>query len=317
MKNIDILMVARPDHSLQIYEALLKQDNLSFLFLTFKVFPNWMRHLIKSPKAYFVNNNVKISWCLTAINFLIYKLKSPFVKPSHERNLLSSRVSRLLKKDNYKVVYYWPHYCQSAVEQFAKEHPETICIADVHLPNPSYVCETMRPVYVKYGIDPQSTHIYGQSLNTLEALVNAPAIMAPSQYVVETYKNVLPEKKYYVVDYGISVYEKYLKKNVKVVKDFVYAGGTISLEKGCDLLCEYFHYHTTYNLHLYGNVPDSQKYVFEKYKNSGNIYFHGHIPKANLQERIVQYDAGIHLSRFDAYSLSVGEMIGSGLPCCP
>ena len=27
-----------------------------------------------------------------------------------------------------------------------------------------------------------------------------------------------------------------------------------------------------------------------------------------------QYDVGIHLSRFDAYSLAVGEMIGVGLP---
>ncbi len=33
-----------------------------------------------------------------------------------------------------------------------------------------------------------------------------------------------------------------------------------------------------------------------------------------MQEEISKYDVGIHFSRYDAYSLSVSEMTGAGLP---
>ena len=56
------------------------------------------------------------------------------------------------------------------------------------------------------------------------------------------------------------------------------------------------------------------KKVFKKYVNSNNIVLHGHMPREEMLSQMKDYDCGIHISRFDAYSLAVGEMIGCGLP---
>lgn len=49
MGKIDILLVARPDHSLNIYHALNKDTNLTFKYIVFKVFPKWVKknHSVK------------------------------------------------------------------------------------------------------------------------------------------------------------------------------------------------------------------------------------------------------------------------------
>ena len=315
MDNKDVLMVARPDHSLQIYEALSQQNELSYDFLTFKVLPRWLRFFKLSSKAYYVGDEVLVSWWWTFVNLCIFKFRFSFAKKWTEKNLMSRRVSKMLNDKKYKIVYYWPHYCHSAVEAFSANHPNVICMADVHLPNPKVAFESMLPIYKKYGIDPESTPWYKYANDSFDVLVNAPAIMAPSKYVVDTYKNILPPKDYYIVGYGITVSEDYHKQYKKAVKNFVFAGGSITLEKGCDLLCDYFKNHPEFNLHLYGVSPSDQLFIFDPYKKYPNIIFHGFTPKDELQKEIRKYDIGIHLSRFDAYSLSVGEMIGCGLPC--
>lgn len=38
-KKLDVLLVARPDHSMQIYKALCNQEKISFRYITFKVVP--------------------------------------------------------------------------------------------------------------------------------------------------------------------------------------------------------------------------------------------------------------------------------------
>lgn len=313
MKHFNVLMIARPDHSLQIYESLENQDAITYKFVTFKVFHRWMKWLVRSPKAYFVSNNVYILWWWTFVNMAIYKLGIKRIWT--ERNILHNFANRLFKTTSYDIVLYWPHYCHKAIEAISKMQNGTLFMADVHLPNPQVVFQDMKPVYETYGIDPTSTDIYQYMQDTLETIENAPAILAPSEYVVDTYRRYLPEKKYYVVGYGIQVAANYIKKRRDHINRFVFAGGSITLEKGCDLLCSYFAAHSDYELHLYGSVPKSQKFIFSPYESMENIVFHGSVPKKLLQQELSRYDVGIHLSRFDAYSLSVGEMLGTGLPC--
>lgn len=180
------------------------------------------------------------------------------------------------------------------------------------MPYPSIVFQEMIPVYEKYGIDPYRTELYILSKEHKDLLNGEDTILVPSKYVEDTYRRVYPNIKCYTLSYGITRSNYYTKKNGPV-KNFVYAG-RISLEKGSDLLFEYFANHPEVNLHIYGSIVNEQKHLFQKYINLKNIIFHGHVPKVELQKELSQYDAGIHLSRFDAYSLAVGEMIGVGLP---
>ena len=77
---------------------------------------------------------------------------------------------------------------------------------------------------------------------------------------------------------------------------------------------KWFSEHPNLHIHLYGVVVESEKNVFDTYRQYTNIHFHGSFPKAELQKEISQYDAGIHLSRFDAWSIAAGEIMGAGLP---
>lgn len=95
-KHINVLIIARPDHSLQIYESLENQKKITYKFITFKVFHKWMKFFIRSPKAYFVSNNVVISWWWTLVNLAIYKLGIKNIWT--ERNLLHKVVFKLFKR---------------------------------------------------------------------------------------------------------------------------------------------------------------------------------------------------------------------------
>jgi glycosyltransferase involved in cell wall biosynthesis len=120
-----------------------------------------------------------------------------------------------------------------------------------------------------------------------------------------------------VIPYGIPRWDDYKKKSRKIereqIKHFVYAG-QITYQKGCDLLMQYFVSNQDVELHLYGSVSQGQQQLFEKYKGVKNIHFHGTVPKQLMMKEMSQYDVGIHMSRFDAYSLSVAEMMAAGLP---
>lgn len=80
------------------------------------------------------------------------------------------------------------------------------------------------------------------------------------------------------------------------------------------MLLNYFQTHTEYELTIIGSILESEANFFNKYKNIPNITFMGLVPNTEVPNIAAKCDIGIHLSRFDAYSLAVGEVIGSGLP---
>ena len=315
MKRKKLLIVARPDQSLQIYDSLREQSCITYTFLTFKVVRPWVKTLLGGwNKLVCVGKDAVISWRCTFLNICRYSLRWNYAQRWSEENIMEANVRHLFKKNDYKIIHYWPIYCYHCVEKWAKEHPGALVIADVHFPNPEATIHEMEPVYQHYGLKQDNTNLLRHLDIIKRILYGAPSLMVPSQYVADSYREMFPNKPFYIVSYGISVSPTYHIQKRQSVKRFVFAGGTISLEKGCDLLCEYFSNHPDMELHLYGSCPPEQRFIFEPYMNIANIFFHGHTAKAELQNHIVRYDVGIHLSRYDAYSLSVGEIIGCGLP---
>lgn len=312
-KDLDILLVARPDHSIQIYNSLLKQNRLYYIFLSFKIFPEWLKRLTKIKKMTTFSKNAICSWRLTFIHLCRYKYKFKFAQDWDETRVFDVYLKRIFKKHNVKLIHYWPEYGDTEILKYSTHNPGSLAIADIHMPHPAAVYESMKPIYEKYGINPESTQLYVIAQHQSKLVDNATDILVPSSYVADTYKKVYNNKKYHIISYGITVSASYEKRERTVIKEFVYAG-RISLEKGSDLLLECFANHPELNIHLYGGVIQGQEAIFDRYRNSDNIFFHGSVPKVELQEHLKQYDVGIHLSRFDAYSLAVGEMIGSGLP---
>lgn len=312
-KDLDLLIVARPDQSLQIYNALLNQNSLSFLFLSYKIFPQWVKVLTRMKKMTTVTKGAVCSWRLTFINFCRYKLRLSFAQKWDETKAFDSLLKKIFKKNNVRLIHYWPEYGDVLITDYIRSNPNSFAIADVHMPHPRVVYEEMKSIYENYGVVPESTQLYDIAQNQGDLVENANYILAPSSYVVDTYRQIYPKKKYYVVSYGVMKSPSYEKKSYKRITDFVYAG-RISVEKGSDLLLSFFKSHPELSIHLYGNIASGQEFIFTPYLNIPNIHFHGVVPKTELQNCLKQYDVGIHLSRFDAYSLAVGEMIGVGLP---
>ncbi|SEA55205.1 Glycosyltransferase involved in cell wall bisynthesis [Xylanibacter ruminicola] len=313
MKDIDVLIVARPDHSMQIYNALLKQDRLSFLFLSYKVFPVWIKKMFGIKKMTTVSKNAICSWKLTIVNLCRYKFRFPFAQNWDETLIFDRHLRRIFKNKRVRIIHYWPEYGDYEIIKYVKSHPGTLAFADIHMPHPKSVYEDMKSVYLKYGIEPESMQLFNMAQNQADFVNNANDILVPSSYVADSYKRIYKDKRYHIISYGITVSSSYTKRHRTIVKEFVYAG-RISLEKGSDLLLDFFERNPELNIHLYGSIVNGQEFIFDKYKGIPNIYFHGLVPKVELQNRLKLYDVGIHLSRFDAYSLAVGEMIGTGLP---
>lgn len=312
MNNKEILLAARPDQSLQIYSALCKEQKFKFDYVTFKVVPPWLKKIINHPKLVCINKNASFVVWGTIKHLLIKKYKFKFAKKWSDKHILDKIVIKKIKRNDYKIIHFWPDNCGVNYSKYIKSNSSCFIISDIHMPNPAVVYNEMLPIYKKYGIDPQNTSLYKEINIQKDYLKYSNNVLVPSSYVAETYKQQYPNKRYFIVPYGIR-YLKYNKKEITLIKDFVYIG-TISLEKGADLLLDFFSNHSEFNLHIFGNIINEQKNIFEKYRNINNIYFHGHIAKSELQQTIKTYDVGIHLSRFDAYSLAVGEIIGSGLP---
>lgn len=315
MKKLDLLLVARPDHSMLIYNALRKQSAITYRFVIFKVLPEWMRCFVKRFRVQFVSENAIISYWVTLKNLCQFTFQYKWARNFSEDESLSPIVRKQLKKTDFRIIHYWSPFAVNLIEKYGQKHPNVFLLRDVHMPSWHVVKEIMEPVFIQYGMN-NKIGCYDKFIRDEDRLLkNATNILVPSEYVTKTFLKHHPDKNYYEIPYGILKSKDYQPREHVVANHhfkFVYAGG-ISLEKGCDILFKYFSRHPEYELHLYGALKSEQKHIFDSMQ-AQNIILHGVVAKSILQQELSKYDIGIHLSRFDAYSLAVGEILGCGLP---
>lgn len=315
MKRYDLLLIARPDHSYKIYQGL-EQSTIKFRYFSFKLFPDWFRYLVKCKKMRLVKKNASICSVLSVIAVLKHNLRIKHFQKMSEYDIFEKYISRKLKCYNGRIIHYWPCFSYKAVKSYKETHRDVVTIAEVYFPCHQYVLDEVGPLLNKMGYGNNLNYIYRESKMYEETMKFEDNFIVPSEYVADTYRRYFPNKKYIVIPYGIFKSPSYRKKH-KISEDhqftFIYVG-KVSIEKGCDVLMKYFRHHTEYKLVVCGNILESEKDYFEKYQDSSNISFKGSVPNSEVPLIASKCDIGIHLSRFDAYSLAVGELIGSGLP---
>lgn len=314
-KNIDVLLIARPDHSIQIYKALCIQKKLSFYYITFKVVHAFVKYIFPYKKLQTVTKRCCIDIRATIIQVFKKTFNFKFAQNWQTDNMLSNTSKHFLKKNNIKIVHYWPEYASRTMNEYILKNTKTIVLADMYMPNPIAILNEMKPIYQKYGLDDGTNNwLYEYAEKMEEHFASVKNIVVASTYVRDTMKLSFPDKNYIIVPYGITISPTYTKKReLKKSKIFIYIG-RVSIEKGCDILLSIFRRNPEYELHIYGGIWQQQRIIFEPYFSYGNIYYHGTVSKEDLRKEIVKCDVGIHLSRFDAYSLAVGEIIGCGVP---
>lgn len=314
-KNIDVLLIARPDHSIQIYKALCIQKKLSFYYITFKVVHAFVKYIFPYKKLQTVTKRCCIDIRATIIQVFKKTFNFKFAQNWQTDNMLSNTSKHFLKKNNIKIIHYWPEYASRTMNEYILKNTKTIVLADMYMPNPIAILNEMKPIYQKYGLDDGTNNwLYEYAKKMEEHFASVKNIVVASTYVRDTMKLSFPDKNYIIVPYGITISPTYTKKReLKKSKKFIYIG-RVSIEKGCDILLSIFRKNPEYELHIYGGIWQQQRKIFEPYFSYGNIYYHGTVSKEDLRKEIVKCDVGIHLSRFDAYSLAVGEIIGCGVP---
>ena len=315
-KKIDILLLARPDHSYTIYKGLLK-SGLDFIYCSFKLMPKWLKRYVNNPKIRYYSDHY--SNCRMLTMFHIYRVKrrndslEKYEKPLYERHL-----KHLLKKVEPTIIHYWPYLCLDQIREYKKKNPKVKTFADVYFPCEFWVKDHVMPELEKFGVAGDMQIMERDAEKLKKVMEFEENFLVPSQFIADTYKMYYPDKNYIIMPYGLTKWVGYKKKPLKKssdeIKRFVYAAGGLTIQKGCDYMLRFFKNHPELELNIYGNIAESQRHIFEEYTHCDNIHFHGHIPKSRLQEEVSKYDAGIHLSRYDAYSLAVGEIMGAGLP---
>ena len=315
MKRTDLLLLARPDHSYTIYKALIG-CGIDFIYCSFKLFPSWAQRFIKNPRVRFYSRNYSNCVLLSVLH--IYRTTfhkrwmEKFEKPLYEFHLRF-----LLPFVSPKVIHYWPNFCQDSIRKYKEKHPEVKTFADVYYPCEQWVIDNIIPQLNQLGLGDGMDQVVARAKMLPELMAFENNFIVPSEFIANTYRKYYPDKNYIIMPYGIPSWDGYVKKDRKTgreqIKHFVYAG-QITYQKGCDLLMQYFERHKDVELHLYGGIAKEQQQFFEKYRKVTNIHFHGIVPKTFMMKEVSQYDAGIHMSRFDAYSLAVAEIMAAGLP---
>lgn len=312
-KSRDVILIARPDHSYFIYSSLLK-SKLSFLYITFKQCPEWIAKLLGVKRAKIVSNNYSVSFWMTLHNLALYRYGMKWASRFSGGKIFTRHIKSVMASENPKLIHYWPDYCKEYIFDFKKKHPEVKTLADIYFPCAEVIINEMYPVLNKYGLKGSIPFLEKKIDSDKRLMEIEDNFIVPSTFIAESYRKLYPNKVFIIVSYGIPKWVGYKKKNLppKVFK-FVYVG-TISIEKGCDILCEWFSKHPEYEIHLIGKIRQEESVAFNCYAHKPNIYFDGVIAHNTIHNVLSSYDVGIHLSRYDAYSLAVAEEIAAGLP---
>lgn len=92
------------------------------------------------------------------------------------------------------IIHYWPEYGDETIQDYIQTYDGVYAFADIHMPLPSIVYEYMKPIYLKYGINPESTQLALIAKEQGNFIDKAKNILVPSSYVADTYKTMYQGK---------------------------------------------------------------------------------------------------------------------------
>jgi glycosyltransferase involved in cell wall biosynthesis len=319
------LLLARPDHSIRLYENLRQYPDLDIKFHTFNVFKkdSWLSQW----KSYVntVDSEADISYAFTVFHRLLYLLHQHFFFDYYN---LENQVSeyfyrKILQKysdSDIDIIHYWSVYCHQSIREFQSINPQTKCLADVYAAHPDYMRNILVPEYEKHSLPFGNSYFVRGRERDLASLEGVENMIVPSKYMAEMYRQYYPKANIFVASYGLSNSLKsnaYIQNKVKNEKKLrIVFVGKISIEKGCIYLLEAMKKMSDTELHLdiIGDIESNQKAVFNPYFDLPNVRFVGQLPQNRILEILPEYHLFVLPSLTDAYSLAVSEALACKVP---
>jgi glycosyltransferase involved in cell wall biosynthesis len=323
-QKMKTLLLARPDHSICLYENLRQYSDLDIKFHTFSAFKkdSWLSQW----KSYVntVDSEADISYAFTIFHRLLYFLHQHFFFDYYnlENQISEYFYNKILQKYTHSeidIVHYWSIYCHKSIREFQKRNPQTKFLADVYAAHPDHVCNILAPEYEKHRLPFENSYFVRSRERDLASLEGVENMVVPSEYMAEMYRHYYTKANIFVVSYGLntSISNNCIQYNdisPKILK-IVYLG-KISIEKGCFYLLEAMNMlpNTEFHLDIIGDIEANQKAVFNPYFNLPNVRFVGQLSKNHILEILPEYHLCVLPSLTDAYSLAVSEALSCKIP---
>lgn len=307
-----IRILSRPDHSLDLYEGLIKR-HIETELMTFGVTQRGGILNLIFPNQRSIEGNVNLKNNFSIIHQMIKVVRRRY--PSSKWISLERKIaSYILNPNNMHgqpdLIHYWPYWYSDYVSR-KMAYTNACFLGDFHEAYPGFMKDIFSKEYDKRGYK----YNFPIKWDYNEAFNIAPKIVVPSKFVKDTYLNIDPGKDIKVCEFGLYDMDKNAKRvdvNNREIK-FVFVG-KVSLEKGVGyildalklLKSEYI------SVDFFGSINETTKDFFQ---SSGmNVSFKGSVDKKKLMVELKSYDALILPSLSDAYSLSVMEAQSLGLP---
>jgi len=319
-----IQLLARPDHSLYLYNFLKKLIDIQLI--TYKVAKkNSLLHRIR-PVTKLVDKNVIILDDLTFFEqFVLFLSKRISINPyKWEANYAEFAYRRAAKHFHPDLIHYWPVYCHYFAKK-QREQKNIQTIADVYSAYPHYVLKYLEPEYEKYQLDIKTSYILQDMERNTEFLEHENSILTNSNYVKQSILAHHPAKNIFVAEYGFlgdprsfDYYQDALayKEHHQSQKLRLVYVGTVSIEKGVPYLLEALKKmnSTTIELDVIGPIKHGQEKIFRSYSNVKGINFVGKKANIEIKNTLKKYSVLVLPSLSDAYSLAVIEGLQNALP---
>lgn len=142
--------------------------------------------------------------------------------------------------------------------------------------------------------------------------------IAPSRFLMDMFvKNGLPREKITYIDYGFdfSMFERFQRKPSSKIR-FGFTGRIIPT-KGVHLLLEAFRRleESDVELHIYGTIDESAKYLLYEHEGDGRVFFHGEYDYADLPTILASIDVLVVPSIwYENSPLVIHEAFLAGIP---
>jgi glycosyltransferase involved in cell wall biosynthesis len=307
-------IVARPDHSLNLYSQLKKfvPNNVRINLFTFsalretsieaKLFPKFK----KAPSDSVVLNTFTLVSRILAIFYKKFGLnhmelyKSLFKILAPKKQILDANI-----------VHYWPFY---AIDLIREQRSNLKTVAEFYEAEPDYVNSIFESEYIKFGI--KSKNRVNKLIDQNECFKFESNIIVASEYTKRSYQIKYPDKNYFICKYGplgFELDEKELVVDFSINRKIVFVG-QICLEKGVHYLIEAVK-NLNVTLDLIGPIRSEQKIIFdEMIKKHNNINHLGPMRNSEVLNVLKNYSLFCLPSLSDNYSIAVVEALSKKIP---
>lgn len=321
--KMKVQLLARPDHSLFLYQYLKKI--LDIRMLNFNVAKKGsILHQIH-PSAKLVDEDVTILYDFILFQQIIFRLGKLGLHNPYKWESRYAEFSYSLRAGKYNpdLIHYWPIYCHNYIKS-EKKKKNIATVADVYSAHPYYAIETLQSEFDKYNLSIKDSYVYKTAIRDTEFLEHETNIITCSTYLKNSFLKFAPKSKIYIAEFGFlgdrDVEQQYQnaknsqEKQTDILK-LVYVG-TVSVEKGVHYLLEAVKAMNSdqIKLDIIGNVKKDQEKIFQPFYNIKGINFLGHKPNLEIRNTLHTYSVLVQPSLSDAYSIAVIEGLQNSLP---